>query len=195
MTSIPPGLRVLHVEDDPADAELIEHALRRAEPRCVVHRVTDTHAFARALDEFKPDVILSDHSVSGFDPADALRVAQVRLPLVPFVLVGGAFGQSSSDLLHAGASDFVEKGDLGRLVPTIAAALILRAPLRRLTDRQREVLILLAAGGSTRTIARRLKVSVKTIETHRAQLMKRLGIRDLANLVRYAIRAGLIPAA
>lgn len=195
MTSIPPGLRILHIEDDAADAELIEHALRRAEPRCVVHRVTDAQAFARALEEFKPDVILSDHSVGGFDPADALRAAQVKLPLVPFVLVAGAFGQASSELLHAGASDFVEKGDLGRLVPSIAAALILRAPLRRLTDRQREVLILLAAGGSTRTIARRLKVSVKTVETHRAQLMKRLGIQNLAGLVRYALLVGLIPAA
>jgi DNA-binding NarL/FixJ family response regulator len=60
-----------------------------------------------------------------------------------------------------------------------------------LTTRQREVLQLLAEGNSTRDIAARLNLSVKTIETHRAHLMPRLGVRDLAGLVRAAIRLGL----
>ncbi|MCE9584848.1 MAG: response regulator transcription factor [Planctomycetes bacterium] len=63
-----------------------------------------------------------------------------------------------------------------------------------LTDRQREILQLVAEGMSSKEIGRLLRVSVKTVETHRAHIMDRLGIRDLAGLVRYAIRTGLIVA-
>ena len=61
-----------------------------------------------------------------------------------------------------------------------------------LTARQIEVLQLIARGRSTKDIADALKISVKTVETHRAQLMDRLGIHDVAGLVRYAIRVGLV---
>ena len=61
-----------------------------------------------------------------------------------------------------------------------------------LTPRQREILQLVAEGSSTRDIAERLHVSVKTVETHRAQLMSRLGIHDVPGLVRLAIRTGLV---
>jgi DNA-binding NarL/FixJ family response regulator len=63
-----------------------------------------------------------------------------------------------------------------------------------LTPRQREVLQLIAEGHTTKQIARRLQLSVKTVETHRAQIMERLGIRNVAGLVRYAIRTGLVPS-
>lgn len=61
-----------------------------------------------------------------------------------------------------------------------------------LTPRQREILQLVAEGKSTKEIAGLLDLSVKTVETHRAQIMDRLGIHDVAGLVRFAIRAGLI---
>jgi DNA-binding NarL/FixJ family response regulator len=61
-----------------------------------------------------------------------------------------------------------------------------------LTPRQREVLTLVTQGYSTKDIARTLGISVKTVETHRAQLMERLGIHDVAGLVRYAIRTGIV---
>jgi DNA-binding NarL/FixJ family response regulator len=64
--------------------------------------------------------------------------------------------------------------------------------LDKLTPRQREILQLIAEGRSTKGIANDLDISVKTVETHRAQLMERLGIYDIAGLVRYAIRAGLV---
>jgi DNA-binding NarL/FixJ family response regulator len=65
-------------------------------------------------------------------------------------------------------------------------------PFDILTSRQREILQLIAEGNSTKDIARVLKLSVKTVETHRAQLMDRLDIHDVAGLVRYAIRTGTI---
>lgn len=64
--------------------------------------------------------------------------------------------------------------------------------LEQLTPRQREILQLIAEGHSTKEIAFTLKLSVKTVETHRAQLMERLRIYDVAGLVRYALRVGLI---
>jgi DNA-binding NarL/FixJ family response regulator len=67
-------------------------------------------------------------------------------------------------------------------------------PAPALTPRQREVLLLIAQGCSTKVIAHRLHVSVKTVETHRTQIMERLGIGDIAGLVRYAIRTGIIDA-
>lgn len=67
-------------------------------------------------------------------------------------------------------------------------------PEPALTPRQREVLQLIAEGHNTKEIAARLNLSAKTVETHRAQLMERLGIHDVAGLVRYAIRAGIVSA-
>ena len=62
-----------------------------------------------------------------------------------------------------------------------------------LTPRQREILRLIAEGQTTKGIARALEISVKTVETHRAQIMERLGIHDIPGLVRHAMRSGLVP--
>ena len=78
----------------------------------------------------------------------------------------------------------IDKG-LGRSAPQTS-------PLERLTPRQREILQLIAEGKSTKQMADTLKLSVKTIETHRSQLMNRLEIFDVPGLVRYAIHVGMI---
>lgn len=66
------------------------------------------------------------------------------------------------------------------------------SPYEKLTPRQREILQLIAEGHTTQGMARILNISIKTVETHRAQLMERLDIHDIAGLVRYAIRIGLV---
>jgi len=86
--------------------------------------------------------------------------------------------------LSPGVSKKVVEGYLGRSGGT--------HPLDSLTPRQREVLQLIAEGYSTKQIAGLLGVGVKTIETHRTQLMDRLGIHEIAGLVRYAVRVGLV---
>jgi DNA-binding NarL/FixJ family response regulator len=68
------------------------------------------------------------------------------------------------------------------------------SPLEQLTPRQREILQLIAEGKNTKDIASDLEISVKTIESHRLQLMERLNIHDIPGLVRYAIRSGLVSA-
>jgi DNA-binding NarL/FixJ family response regulator len=188
------GLRVLLLEDDPRDAELIVDAVQDAAADCAVRLVDSRTEFVRTLDEFIPDVILSDHAVADFNVLDAFRLAQSRAPGSPFILVSGLFEQQASECLQAGAADFVPKSELSRLGPAMASALSLRAPLRSLSRRQRQVLQLLATGCSTREIALGLHLSIKTVETHRAQLMSRLDIHDLPRLVRYAVRVGIVSA-
>jgi len=68
------------------------------------------------------------------------------------------------------------------------------APEEQLTTRQREILQLIAEGKATKDIASGLNLSIKTVETHRKDLMERLGIHDVPGLVRYAIRSGIIKA-
>lgn len=188
------GLKVLLLEDDPRDAELIVDAVQDAAPETAVRLVDSRTEFVRTLDEFTPDVILSDHAVADFNVLDAFRLAQSRAPGSPFILVSGLFEQQASECLQAGAADFVPKSELSRLGPAMASALSLRAPLRSLSPRQRQVLQLLATGCSTREIALGLHLSIKTVETHRAQLMSRLDIHDLPGLVRYAVRVGIVSA-
>ena len=81
-----------------------------------------------------------------------------------------------------------------RLPEAIARAMEKRAGLTKLTGRQIEVLRLVAEGRRTREIAERLNLSVKTVESHRGEVMKRLEMHDVVSLVRYALRVGLIPA-
>jgi DNA-binding NarL/FixJ family response regulator len=166
--------------------------LREAAPESTVRLVDTRIEFVHNLEEFVPDVILSDHAVADFNVLDAFRLAQRRAPGSPFILVSGTFEQMASECLQAGAADFVTKSELSRLGPVIASALSQRAPLRSLSRRQRQVLQLLATGRSTREIALGLHLSIKTVETHRAQLMSRLDIHDLAGLVRYAVRVGIV---
>ena len=194
LTSQSVGLRVLLLTPDPRDADLITCAVERSTPPNTVVHVETRAEFVRALEVFEPDVILCDHGAE-FSAAGALRLAQAQLQASPFLLLADTFEQSSSDCLKMGAWDCIFRSDLSRLLPAINLAIEARTPLRRLSRRQREVLQLLAMGCSTREIAERLRLSVKTVETHRAAIMKRLGIRQLANLVRYSLRVGLIQRA
>ena len=192
LTSPSVGLRVLLVTADPRDADLITCAVERTNPSNTVVHVETRAAFMRALEVFEPDVILCDHGVAEFSAAGALRLAQAQLQASPFLLLADRFEQSASDCLKMGAWDCIFRSDLSRLLPAINLAVEARTPLRRLSRRQREVLQLLSMGCSSREIARRLRLSAKTVETHRAAVMKRLGIRQVANLVRYSLRIGLI---
>ncbi len=192
MSTSPLGLRVLLLTTNPRDVELITCVVERTNPLSTVVYVETRAAFARALEIFEPDVIVCNDAAAEFDAAGALRLSQTRLQSSPFLLLADTFAQSDSDCMKMGAWDCIFRSDLSRLLPAIALALEARTPLRRLSRRQREVLQLLAMSCSTREIARRLRLSVKTVETHRAAVMRRLGIRQLANLVRYSLSVGLI---
>jgi CheY-like chemotaxis protein len=109
-------LRVLHLEDDPLDAELIENELRGHGIACSITRVYARAPFEAALKEGPGDLILSDSKLPGFDTLLALTMVRQRCPEVPFVFVSGAVApKSKADALLRGASDFIGKDDLPRL--------------------------------------------------------------------------------
>ncbi|HET9708578.1 MAG TPA: response regulator transcription factor [Gemmatimonadales bacterium] len=187
-------LRILHLEDDPADAERVQGELARTGLSGTFLRVNSKDEFVRAVADFKPDIVLSDHSLGSFGAGAVLEHLRAVHPTTPVIVVTGA---SSEDLIvgyiKAGIADFVSKSNLMRLRPAVETALAARRKLGRLTPRQIEVLGFIAKGHSTAEIARQLQLSIKTIETHRMALMDRLGIHQLAGLIRFAIVVGLVP--
>lgn len=186
-------VRVLLLEDSEADAELIRHELLRSGLAAITERVETESAFALAVKDFLPDVVLSDHSLGTFDAESALALLRSVRPTTPLILVTGAVNSDATvACIRAGAEDLITKTNLSRLAASITKAVQLRRPLDKLTPRQVEVLRMVAEGHRTREIAARLKLSVKTVESHRGEIMKRLAIHDVVGLVRYAMRVGLV---
>jgi DNA-binding NarL/FixJ family response regulator len=162
----------------------------------VAERVNSEDAFASALQEFAPDVVLSEHSLEQFDAESALALLRKARPTTPLILVTGSLdSEKPLACLRAGAVDLILKGSLARLPASIKQAVYLRRPLDRLSPRQIEVLRMVAEGYRTREIATRLELSPKTIESHRGEIMKRLEIHDVVGLVHYAMRVGLVTLA
>lgn len=165
------------------------------------------------VEQRRPDVVLLDLSMPQMNGFEALRlIPKVKAPRV-LVISMHAEKEYVRHAIRAGASGYLLKtSERAELMLAIAAvsrgevwvssgvagALVddLRAenPERVvLTPRQREVLALIAQGHTTREIAKQFGVSVKTVETHRSQIMERLDIRSVAGLVRYAIAEKLLP--
>ena len=128
-------LRILILDDVPADAELEEHELRKA-GLVFTSKVVDTkEVFLKELDEFLPDLILSDYELPTFDGLAALRISKERCPDVPFILVTGKLGEEFAiEKLKEGATDYVLKNNLKRLVPSVKRAL---EEAKLITDRKR----------------------------------------------------------
>jgi DNA-binding NarL/FixJ family response regulator len=186
-------LRVLILEDCPADAALTTLELSRAGLQVITERVVSEDAFSRALREFVPDVILADQVLPQFNAVVALAILRAMRSAAPLIVVAGALDTASVvAAFKAGAEDVLLKSDLSGLGAAVAAAVAVRQPLAGLSPRQREVLRLMADGHSTREIAQLLRISVKTVEAHRGEMMRRLGIRHVAGLTRYAVRVGLV---
>ncbi|HKB73426.1 MAG TPA: response regulator, partial [Burkholderiales bacterium] len=109
-------LRILLVEDVADDAELALLELGRAGLHADQRVVDNEKSFVDALREFKPDVILSDFSMPGFDGMAALARARDICPDTPFIFVSGTIGEESAiDAVKSGATDYVLKNNLVRL--------------------------------------------------------------------------------
>jgi signal transduction histidine kinase len=127
---VKPPLRLLHLEDDPVDAELIATTLVEGGIPCQSQVVDTRQAFVAALKECRMDLILADYSIPGFDGMTALTLAHQHCPDVPFLFVSATIGEELAiDAMHHGATDYVLKQRLGRLVPSVQRA------LRELDDR------------------------------------------------------------
>jgi DNA-binding NarL/FixJ family response regulator len=117
-------LRIVILEDVATDAELIKDELREAGTVFTSTCVKDKGPYLKALDEFSPDIILSDYSLPSFDGLSALKLAAKNCPDVPFIFVSGALGEETAiELLKQGATDYVLKSRLSRLGPAVSRAL------------------------------------------------------------------------
>ena len=162
------------------------------------------------------ELLITDLSMPDIEGTSLIRKAKKRAPELKCIVLSMHTTQDHVvAALRAGADGYVHKnasanelqdavesvaGGATYLHPSIAGSVVdlLREsdgsgdPLDQLTDRQREVLKLIAEGCTTREIADKLSVSAKTVETHRSQLMDRLNIRNVPGLVKLAIRKGLV---
>lgn len=117
-------LRILLLEDVPMDAELVEYELRRANVEFESRWVSTRAAFEAALEEFEPDLVLSDYTLPQFDGMAALAACHARYPTLPFIIVTGSINEETAvRCMKAGATDYLLKSNLARIGPAIEAAL------------------------------------------------------------------------
>ncbi|HEU5397469.1 MAG TPA: response regulator [Verrucomicrobiae bacterium] len=118
------SLRILNLEDNERDAELTEAMICARWPECRFVRVDTRGDFLTALEESEIDLILSDYTMPGFSGRDALALAREKRPEVPFLFVSGTIGEDAAvEALKNGATDYVLKHRLVRLIPVIDRAL------------------------------------------------------------------------
>lgn len=199
-----------------------QHALVRAGIRALLERIEEVEVAEAAqsqqtlalIKEFNPNVVLLDVPLPGLSGLDLLKEIVEKFPLTRvIVLTQHENEEEAVQALRSGAAGFLTKSAASTelelaikavtrgesyLASELSKQAILkylddpRAFLSELTARQHEVLKMIAEGHATKEIARRLNISVKTVETHRAQIMERLNIHGIAGLVRYALRMGLV---
>jgi DNA-binding NarL/FixJ family response regulator len=186
----------------------------------IVGEAGDGQEALALIRETQPDVALVDVSMPGMNGLDlAARVAREAPQTRVAVLSMHGTPAHVAQALRAGVKGYVLKDAAAEELPLLLRAVMrgetyLSSAISRhvvdgflgrdgvpatgepapdsLTPRQREILQLVAEGKSTKDVARLLDLSVKTVEAHRSQIMGRLEIHDLAGLVRYAIRTGLV---
>ena len=186
---------VLLINENDAEAEAIARELTASGMEVTRMPAATRDELVAALAATNPDIVLSDHSPERFSACEVMDVVRYERPETGvIVVVESVTGLAAVACLRAGVEDIVVRKNIKRLPEAIARAMEKRAALTKLTSRQIEVLRLVAEGHRTREIAERLKLSVKTVESHRGEVMKRLNMHDVVSLVRYALRVGLIPA-
>ncbi|MCW5548017.1 MAG: response regulator transcription factor [Opitutaceae bacterium] len=207
--------RLVIIEDQTAIREMLVEILRLdANYQLVGESGDGQEALALCL-ELRPDLIVLDAKLPGLNGVDILRRLVKKHPSVRVLVFSGHENPVLvREMLEAGAHGFVEKTaglfefkkGLETVVnggtyfgPAVAALLrnVVANPAASsaadfLTDREREILQLVAESYSTKEIAAKLGISIKTVDNHRTNLMRKLNLHDVASLTRYALEIGLI---
>jgi two-component system, NarL family, response regulator NreC len=212
------GRRVLIAEDHKMMREGLRSLLQEKLGYECVAEANDGYEAIRKAKEFHPDIVIMDIMLPNLNGIEATRQIKSQQPEIEIVVLSmHATRNYILQVLQAGASAYLLKDSavedlaaalvaVGKggmyLSPAITTAAALKneaagvslkglADVQRLTKRELQVLQLIADGSSTKEIAATLEVSVKTIETHRKQIMDKLSIRTIAGLTKYCIREGL----
>jgi DNA-binding NarL/FixJ family response regulator len=210
-------IRVLLADDHTLFRAGIRSLLERLPDLVVVGEACDGHEAIRLVEELHPDVVFADIGMPGLNGLEVTaRIAKLDATARVVVLSMHKSAEYVLQALRAGAAGYLVKGsDVSELEMAVRAvargetylspvvskavvdAYVSRTgesddPLSALTPRQREILQMVAEGCTSKEIAKRLGVTPKTVDVHRGQLMERLDIHDLAGLVRFAMRVGLV---
>ena len=213
--------RVLVIEDQSAVCDLVAEMVH-AHPRCnLAGKGTDGASAVELALQLRPDILVLDVIMPGVGGIEVLRRLGGSLPSMKVLIFSGKQEPHIvRALMQAGIHGFVNKhGPLSELRKALEAVSLgntwfnedfsrtvrqaLASPahlgegmIDQLTPREREIAVLIAQSHSSKEVAGRLNISIKTAENHRANLMRKLGVRDVAGLVRFVVRQGLVdPAA
>jgi DNA-binding NarL/FixJ family response regulator len=211
------AIRVLIADDHGLVRRGLRELLKQVDGVEVIAEATSGYEAVELAVSQRPHVVLMDISMAGMNGLEAAKRIIAAAPEVRVLMLSmHSDEQYVSQAIAAGASGYLLKSadvaeldraihavsqGQGYLTPAVSGpvlaglargALPRAAETEKLSPRQREVLQLIAEGLSTKAIAQKLKLSAKTVETHRTELMRRLDIHDVAGLVRYAIRHGLV---
>lgn len=210
-------IRVLIADDHGVVADGLRFIVEAQADMQVIDCVQDSReAVRRALDA-RPDVVLIDHAMPVLNGAEATHIIRERRPEIG-VIVLSMYSNRVHVLraLQAGASGYVVKKSaakevvdairavhrgerylsrelVGGVIDEVVQKNLPEDPVKRLSSRERQVLQLLAEGHPIANIAATLSLSPKTVETYRGRMMEKLGIHDVATLVRFAIQHGVSP--
>lgn len=209
------SIRVLIADDHALVRAGIRALVEKIEGVVVIGEAGKGSEALELIEKLKPNLMLLDITMpdgGGFDVLDHVTKKYPEIKVI--VLTVHDAGEYAIRALREGAAGFLPKSaasiELEQAIETVIRGEVYISPetsrktlleygkgtkrdlLTTLSPRQREVLRLIAEGRTTKQIAQLLEISVKTVETHRAQLMERLDIHDVAGLVRYAIIVGLI---
>jgi DNA-binding NarL/FixJ family response regulator len=194
------------------------YKLLRAGIRMLLENLRDIEVVAEAsngreaislVEQYKPQVVLVDGAISVVDALEVTRRLASAFPLVRVVILAMDSGEAyAHQALQAGAAGCLsmaaDSGDLAQAIRTVAQGntyfgpsiskniIAGSEPLNVLSPRQLQVLKLIVEGKTTKQIAMELNISEKTVETHRMNLMNRLDIHDIAGLVHFAVKVGIL---
>jgi DNA-binding NarL/FixJ family response regulator len=211
------GTRILIADDHRIVIDGLRALITSQPGMEVVAEANNGRIAVEMVQKIKPDIAVIDINMPDLNGIEATRQIISTMPQVRVIALSmHSDARMVGEMLKAGASGYLLKDcafeELTKAIhsvmdkqtylsPGITDVVVVdyirqlsqtgRSPFSTLTDREREVLQLLAEGKSTKQIAATLHVSVKTIETHRQQIMERLNIHSVAELTKYAIREGL----
>jgi two-component system, NarL family, response regulator NreC len=212
-------LSIVLADDHPVVRRGMQTLLEAEPDFAVVAETGDGLETVRLVERLQPDVLILDLMMPGLSGLEALRITRQRSPRTRVVVLSMHSDNAFvAEALKNGATGYVLKGsDEENLVRAVREAVAGRRflsppvtertidayieqvraaqfdPHETLTAREREVLQLAAEGKTGAEIAARLHISQRTVENHRANLMRKLGLKNQSELVRYALRRGLIP--
>lgn len=210
---------IVLAEAFPVVREALKCLLERQRGFRVIGEASDGLEVGAAVERLRPDVCVLDGAMPGLYGPEATRQVRLRSPRTAVVVLSRLVHEGyAADALRNGALGYVveaaEAPELARAIraavrgerylsPPLSAPLVERwllrsttappDPYQALTDRERQVLQLVAEGGSSASIARRLAISPRTAEAHRANMMRKLRLRNAAGLIRFAFERGILP--